>query len=260
MRFADRVVLITGAGRGIGRVTAKAFADEGATVVVTDVNEAAAAETAAEIAGGYPLRLDVTDALSVRRAVAAVRDRSGAVDVLINNAMICSDDAFTEMTDEALLQELNVNLAGAMRLAQAVLPDMINAGAGVILNLSSVNALQYFGNPVYSAAKAGVISLTQSIAAEQGRHGIRCNAVAPGTIATPAWQQRIDKDPEVLDRLTRFYPLGRIGRSEDVAEALLFLASDQASWITGITLPVDGGLLAGNAAMAATMITDQPPR
>jgi NAD(P)-dependent dehydrogenase (short-subunit alcohol dehydrogenase family) len=250
MRFQDRVVLITGAGSGIGRVTAQAFASEGAVVAVTDIDEAAATETAAMTPGSFALRLDVTDAQGIRDALAEIQDRHGPIDVLINNAMICSDTPFTEMSDEAMLRELNVDLAGAMRLTRAVLPGMVTKGGGVIVNLSSVNGVQYLGQIVYSAAKAGLISFTKAIAAEFGRHGIRCNAVAPGTIATPVWKRRMERNPAVLDRLVRFYPLGRVGQSEDVADAVLFLASEQASWITGITLPVDGGLLAGNVSIA----------
>ncbi|MEV5968089.1 glucose 1-dehydrogenase [Kribbella sp. NPDC051952] len=250
MRFQGRVVLITGAGSGIGRVTAQAFAAEGAVVAVTDIDEAAATETAAMTPGSFALRLDVTDAQGIPDVLAGIQDRYGPIDVLINNAMICSDTPFTEMSDEALLRELNVDLAGAMRLTRAVLPGMVAKGSGVIVNLSSVNGVQYFGQTVYSAAKAGLISFTKAIAAEYGRHGIRCNAVAPGTIATPVWQRRMERNPAVLERLVRFYPLGRVGQSEDVADAVLFLASDQASWITGITLPVDGGLLAGNVSIA----------
>lgn len=252
-RFAGRVVLITGAGSGIGRVAAAMFAAEGALVVATDVDGESAQGTGRELPDALALTLDVTDVESVAAAVAQVVDRYGCIDVVVNNAMICSDEDFVDLDDAALLRELDVNLAGAMRLTQAVLPIMIDAGGGVVLNLSSVNGLQYFGNVVYSAAKAGLISFTRSVAVAHGRHGIRCNAVAPGTIATPAWRHRLRSDPTALERLARFYPLGRIGTPQDVGEALLFLASDQAGWISGAVLPVDGGLLAGNLAMADTI-------
>jgi NAD(P)-dependent dehydrogenase (short-subunit alcohol dehydrogenase family) len=119
----------------------------------------------------------------------------------------------------------------------------------VIVNVASVNAVGFYGNEAYSAAKAGLLSLTRSLAVGYGKHGIRCNAVVPGTIATPIWQQRVDRDPAILERLKRWYPLGRVGTPQDVGAAIAFLAGDDASWITGVALPVDGGLLAGNGPM-----------
>jgi NAD(P)-dependent dehydrogenase (short-subunit alcohol dehydrogenase family) len=124
---------------------------------------------------------------------------------------------------------------------------MIRRKSGVILNVSSVNALGYFGNEAYSAAKAGILSLTRSLAVRYGPSGIRANAIAPGTLKTPAWEERSSRDPEIFDRVASWYPLGRVGEPEDIANAALFLASDEASWITGVVLPVDGGLLAGTA-------------
>jgi len=135
-----------------------------------------------------------------------------------------------------------------------VLPGMIARRRGVIVNIASVNALAYFANEGYSAAKAGMISLTRSIAVRYGNEGIRCVAIAPGSIRTPAWQDREEKDADVFERLKKWYPLGRIGDPEDVASAALFLASDEASWITGSVLRVDGGLLAGNARMAGELV------
>jgi meso-butanediol dehydrogenase / (S,S)-butanediol dehydrogenase / diacetyl reductase len=133
---------------------------------------------------------------------------------------------------------------------------MIKHRAGVILNIASVNGLGYFGNEAYSAAKAGMINLTGSLAVRYGRYGIRANAIAPGSIRTPAWQQRIEQDSEVFERLRKWYPLGRIGEPEDVANAALFLASDAASWITGTVLRVDGGLMAGNPVMAGELLVE----
>jgi NAD(P)-dependent dehydrogenase (short-subunit alcohol dehydrogenase family) len=119
-----------------------------------------------------------------------------------------------------------------------------------LVNLGSVNGLQYFGHDAYSAAKAGLVSLTRSIAVRYGRYGIRANLLAPGTVRTPAWDELVARDAELLDRLTRWYPLGRVGTVDDIAAAATFLASDEASWVTGTVLVVDGGLLAGNAVMA----------
>jgi NAD(P)-dependent dehydrogenase (short-subunit alcohol dehydrogenase family) len=126
----------------------------------------------------------------------------------------------------------------------------------VIVNIASVNGLAFFANEPYSAAKAGLISLTRSLATRYGRHGIRAVAIAPATIRTPLWQERVDKEPAIFERLMRWYPLRRVGEPEDVAAAAAFLASDDASWITGEVLRVDGGLLAGNERMARELVAD----
>ncbi|HEX2243270.1 MAG TPA: SDR family oxidoreductase, partial [Gammaproteobacteria bacterium] len=128
--------------------------------------------------------------------------------------------------------------------------------SGVILNISTVNALAYYGNEAYSAAKAGVLSLTRSLAVRYGPFGVRANAIAPGTLRTSAWKERRQRDPDVFERLAKWYPLGRVGEPEDVAGAALFLASDEAAWISGAMLPVDGGLTVGNLQMAREIIKE----
>ena len=138
--------------------------------------------------------------------------------------------------------------------SKAVLPSMIERHAGVIVNIASVNGLSALGNEAYSAAKAGMINLTQGIAVRYGGYGIRCNAIAPGTIRTPIWQERVDRDPVVFERLVKWYPLGRVGEPDDIANAAMFLASDEAAWITGTVLRVDGGLLAGNYRMTRELL------
>ena len=136
---------------------------------------------------------------------------------------------------------------------------MIEQGSGVIVNIASVNGMAFFANEPYSAAKAGLISLTRSMAVRYGKHGIRAVAIAPGTIRSPLWQERIDKEPAIFERLVRWYPLGRVGEPEDVANAVAFLASDDAAWISGDVLRVDGGLLAGNAQMARELVANFSP-
>jgi NAD(P)-dependent dehydrogenase (short-subunit alcohol dehydrogenase family) len=153
-------------------------------------------------------------------------------------------------------RDVAVVLKSVFLCSQAVLPSMIERKRGVIVNISSVNALTALGNEAYSAAKAGMINLTQGIAVRYGAHGIRCNAIAPGTVRTPIWQERIDRDPVVFQRLVKWYPLGRVGEPEDIANATMFLASDEASWITGAVLPVDGGLLAGNYRMTRELLAE----
>lgn len=248
--MAGRVLVVTGGGSGIGAVLAEQAAGQGYLVVVADIDGAAAAAVAAGIPGSVPVTVDVTSRDQVNSAVQRIERQLGPVRVLVNNAGVASDVPFDALPERLWHRDIAVSLDGAFFTISAVLPGMIAAGGGAIVNVASVNGLTYVGNEAYSAAKAGLLSLTTSIAVRYGPQGIRCNAVAPGTIATPIWEERRIRDPQVMDRAAKWYPLGRIGRPADVAAAVLFLASDAASWITGVTLPVDGGLLAGRLQMA----------
>jgi NAD(P)-dependent dehydrogenase (short-subunit alcohol dehydrogenase family) len=258
MRFQGRVVVITGGGSGLGRVLAHSFAAEGAAVVVADVVGDHATAVADEISevGGRSLAhtADVTDASDVKAMVETTREAFGPVEILVNNAARATDADFLDLSEETWEEDVAITLKGPFLCSQAVLADMTENRSGVILNIASVNALTYFGNEAYSAAKAGILSLTRSLAVRYGPFGVRVNAIAPGTLRTPAWEQRRQKDPEVLERVSRWYPLGRVGEPEDVAGAALFLASDEASWISGAVLPVDGGLTAGNLQMAQEIV------
>ncbi|MFI6604624.1 SDR family NAD(P)-dependent oxidoreductase [Nonomuraea sp. NPDC050536] len=260
-RYSDRVVLITGSGSGIGRNLAERFAAEGATVAVADINGDAAREVAEAItASGHRARaytVDVADTVSVHNLAAEVESTFDGVDILINNAASTLDLPFLELSEHEWDLDVGVTLKGPFLCSQAVLPGMLRRGSGVILNIGSVNGFSYFGNDLYSAAKAGLLSLTRALAVRYGPRGVRVNLIAPGTIRTPFWNDRQAKDPGVHQRLARWYPLGRIGEPDDVAEAALFLASSAASWITGTALTVDGGLLAGNAVMTADILGDE---
>lgn len=260
MRFAQRTVVVTGAGSGIGRVMASRFAAEGAAVVVVDIVERAGSEVAGEIAAGggraLAVHADVTDAGQVDAMAAAATGAFGRIDVLVNNAYSCKGDDVASM-DEALWDaDLDGVLKSAFLCSRRVLPGMIERGAGVIVNIASVNGLAYAGNEAYSAGKAGMINLTQSIAVRYGHAGVRCVAIAPGSIATAAWEERVALEPDVFERLVKWYPLRRIGTPEDVANAALFLASDEAGWITGTVLRVDGGLLAGNEIFTNELLVE----
>ena len=250
-RLQGKAALVTGGGSGIGRAICVRFASEGASVVVADVVGERAEEVSGTI-GGRAVQVDVTVAADVARMVEA----AGPVDVLVNNAGGGTANGVLEIDEDEWDGDLALNLKSAFLCTKAVLPGMIERGGGVIVNIASVNGLAYFANEPYSAAKAGLINLTRSMAARYGPQGVRVVAIAPGTIRTPLWQERVDKKPEIFERLMRWYPLRRVGEPEDVAAAAAFLASDDASWITGEVLRVDGGLLAGNAIMARELVAD----
>ncbi|MEY9996734.1 NAD(P)-dependent dehydrogenase (short-subunit alcohol dehydrogenase family) [Streptomyces sp. V4I8] len=247
-RFADYGVVVTGAARGIGAATARRFAQEGARVLVTDVDGAEAEQTAAALRDdglmAQALACDVADRASVEAAVAHAARAFGSLDVLVNSAARCTPDTplFEDGSDEAWADDLDITLTGPYRCCRAALPHLAATGRGAIVNIGSVNGVQDFGNHAYSAAKAGLGSLTRTLAGHAAARGVRVNLVAPGTVRTSAWEGR---DAE-LDAVCPLYPLGRVGEPEDIAAAVTFLASRDAAWITGTTLTVDGGLTAVN--------------
>lgn len=245
-RFEGYGVLITGAARGIGAATARRFAAEGARVLVTDIDVPEAEKTAATLREqgltAEAFGCDVGDRASVEAAVQHAVDVFGSLDVLVNNACHCTPDAplFEDEPDDEWAADLDITLTGAYRCCRAALPHLAASGHGAIVNVGSVNGLNDFGNHAYSAAKAGLGSLTRTLAGHAAARGVRVNLVAPGTVRTAAWEGR-DED---LAKARELYPLGRVGEPEDIAAAILFLASRDASWITGTTLPVDGGITA----------------
>ncbi|MGW0824557.1 SDR family NAD(P)-dependent oxidoreductase [Streptomyces sp. NPDC002845] len=249
-RFGGYGVLITGAARGIGAATARRLAEEGGRVLVTDVDLAAAEKTATELRGqgltAEAYGCDVADRDAVEAAVAHAVDAFGSLDVLVNNAFGCTPDEplFEDTPDEVWARDLDLTLTSAFRCRRAALPHLVSSGRGAIVNIGSVNGLQDFGNHAYSAAKAGLVSLTRTLAGDAAPRGVRVNLVAPGTVRTPGWAGHEAR----LDALGEIYPLGRVGEPEDIAAAVAFLASRDAAWITGTTLRVDGGLLAVNTA------------
>jgi len=251
-----KVVIVTGAAAGIGRATALRFAREGARVAGFDVDAAKGQGLVAELqAQGTEAAFEtvnVADAASVEAGVAAVVARFGRIDVLVNNAGILRDAqlvkwkdgaAAATMSDEAWDAVIGVNLKGVFHCTRAVAPHMIRGGGGVILNASSVvGRYGNFGQTNYVATKAGVVGMTRTWARELGRYKIRVNAVAPGYVATEILKAMPQK---ILDAMVEHTPLGRIGTTEDIANAYLWLASDQASFVTGHCLSVDGGVVVG---------------
>jgi 3-oxoacyl-[acyl-carrier protein] reductase len=253
MRLEDKVCLITGGAMGIGEATAARFAEEGATVVICDVNEEQGQRTAAGLgpqAAFYAV--DVTDRQAVQGWVDDVVTRFGRIDILVNNAGITRDSQLVKFKEGQVVSQMSesdfdlviaVNLKGVFNCAQAVVPAMIQGGGGVILNASSVVGLYgNFGQTNYVATKAGVIGMTRVWARELARYNIRVNAVAPGFILTDMVRQMPEK---VLERMRGRTPLGRLGDPRDIADTYLFLASDEARFITGTVIQVDGGLVLG---------------
>jgi NAD(P)-dependent dehydrogenase (short-subunit alcohol dehydrogenase family) len=251
-RFEGYRVWVTGAGSGIGAEVSRRLAAEGGQVLVTDLDGERAERTAAGIreSGGEAEALvcDVTDRRAAEGAVARVVERFGGLEVLVNNAFHYQVDPpdFSDTDDEDWLRSFEVTLHGAFRCSRAAMARLAAAdGRGVIVNIGSVNGEQDFGGHAYSAAKAGLASLTRTLAVQHAGQGVRVNLVAPGTVDTPSWADR----PHALGRAAAHYPLGRVGRPADIAAAVAYLASADAAWVTGVTLPVDGGLLVSHVAM-----------
>ena len=253
MTLTGKTVAITGADGGIGQALCRYFGAEGAKIAAIDRRPSVEGFAERLRSEGFTAEfavLDIGDAEAVARSFAALAGKLGGIDVLINNAGFSNHPTFARTDPAGWRDDVNGNLNGAYNCAHAVLPDMINKRRGAIVNVGSVNGLAALGDPAYSAAKAGMISMTRSLALEYGRFGIRVNIVLPGTVRTPLWNERAAKDPNVLSTLARWYPLARIVERIDVARAIGFLASDNAAAITGAVLPVDCGLSAGNIVMA----------
>lgn len=247
------VAVVTGAAGDIGRAIARRLSDSHAVVALIDI-DADALGKAIEMLGNascfVPVVADVTDTAGVA-ALATRVAALGLVTTLVNNAGAARAVSLHDTTPEIWRQDAVLNLEASFLMFRA-LEDQLKASHGSLINIASVNGMAVFGHPAYSAAKAGLIHLTRLIAVEYGKFGIRANTVAPGTVRTQAWEARAAANPQVFEEAKRWYALRRIASAEDVANAVFFLASEQAAAITGVCLPVDCGLTAGQAELAHT--------
>jgi 3-oxoacyl-[acyl-carrier protein] reductase len=251
MKLLDgRVAVITGSTKGNGRAMANIYSEQGANVVVTGRSQEEAQNIVDELSKEYQnnplgLKLDVTSITEVREMVDKVRDKYGRIDILVNNAGYPIEDylwdvSTDQISDEALEKVLNVDTKGTFRCCREVLPLMIEKRRGVIINISSTPAISGYGKGApYTVAKAANLGITKHIAAEFGKYGIRCNAIAPGTIATERNWKRLTTEQRV--DIVSSIPLGRAGKPEEIAGVALMLASDYTSFISGQTIVVDGG-------------------
>jgi 2-hydroxycyclohexanecarboxyl-CoA dehydrogenase len=241
--LAGKVVLITGAGRGMGKAFAQRLTEEGARVAVTDVDEKSALETAAELDGAAGFRLDITDAAEVAATVDAIAGALGPIDALVNNAGWDQLSPFLDTDEDLWDRIIDINLRGPIRMTKAVLPGMVERHGGRIVNISSdAGRVGSTGEAVYSACKAGIIGFSKTVAREVARYGITVNAICPGPTATPLLESMVGDHEKLIESLKRGIPLGRLGAPDDVAGAVAFMVSDDAGFITGQTLSVSGGL------------------
>lgn len=243
-RLQDQVAFVTGAGRGIGRAVAGKLAAEGAHVVATDVDEGAAEQAAQELGGrALGLGTDVTGPDSVAAALARAQEEFDGIDVLVNNAGWDTAGPFVDSDPADWDRIVQINLYGVLHTCRALLPHMIGRGRGAVVNIGSdAGRVGSSGEAVYSAAKGGVIAFTKAAAREVARHGVTVNCVSPGPTDTALFSSIGGEDPKLRNALTRAIPLRRLGEPTDLANAVAFLASPEASFVTGQTVSVSGGL------------------
>lgn len=250
MRLADKVILVTGAASGMGRVASRMFAEQGAKIIAADVNETGLSELVNELPARHrtsvlPVSGSVASSDDVKRMIDEGVAAFGKLNVLYNNAGIMPDEdtSVIETSEETWERVLDINLKSIFLCCKHGIPHLADAGGGSIINIASFVALMGCTVPqdAYTASKGGVLSLTRSLAVQYGKQGIRANAICPGPVLTPLLESLFPSEEEKLKRLNRI-PLGRFGRAEDIVWAGVFLASDESSWMTGSQFVVDGGI------------------
>ena len=241
-RLDGQSVLISGAGGGIGHALVAAFRAAGAIVSGADRDATLLADLELE----HQVLCDLADSRATQAAIGAHIATAGAPDIVIANAGFTRAEILDHLDPDVWNAEVAINLNGAYAMTAPIIAAMAARGSGSLVFISSVNGLAHYGNPAYSAAKAGLIAYAKAIAVERGGQGVRANVVAPGSVRTPAWDHRLESNPALLDTVLPHYPLGRLVAPEEVANAAVFLSSPAASGITGTVLPVDAGLTAGN--------------
>lgn len=253
IRFDNQVVVVTGGAMGIGESTARAFAESGAKVAILDLNSEAGQKTAASLPNARFYRCNIADPTSVQAAMDSAANDFGGINVLVSNAGIQRYGDAVSTSEELWLEVMNTNLNGAFHAAKYSVPHIIKSGGGAIVVVGSVQTFTAVGgSTAYVTAKHGLLGLVRCLALDYARNNIRANCVCPGAIDTPMlrWAASLDPNPQkVIETCDRMHALGRIGRPEEVANAIVFLASAQASFITGASLLVDGGMLVPTGGM-----------
>ena len=251
--LAGRTIVITGGGRSIGREMANAAVAAKMKVAIMEVNQVNLEKAVLELkrAGGdvtgYVVDLQVES--QINEAIAKIEKDLGKIEVFVNNAAFHDSAELLESSLEMWNKTFAINTAAPFLCIKAILPGMIARKSGSIINIGTVNSKMMIGSDSYTASKAALHAITRTVAVRYGKYNIRCNTIVPGTIATEVWQERIDRNPAVFENLKSWYPMGRVGKPSDITAAVLYLASDQAPWMTGTEFVVDGGLLAGFAPM-----------
>jgi NAD(P)-dependent dehydrogenase (short-subunit alcohol dehydrogenase family) len=250
-RLKNKIAVVTGGGRNIGRSISRRFSEEGATVCVFDINPEYGEETlkALRTSGGeaFFIQTDVTDTASIKDSVRSALDRFGCIDILVNNAGGGIDADIAGTDEKAFQASIDINLKSSFFMTREVLPGMVDRKQGSVVFISSINAiLGGFGATAYSLTKNSLRALARNLTADYSGYGLRFNVLCVGSVPgdSQVWKNHEKRSPGLLDRLAKLYPIGRYGKPEDVANAALFLASEESSWITGATLVVDGGLTA----------------
>lgn len=258
-RFSKTVAVVTGGLNGIGLATVKRLSAEGAVVIILDRDEAGWERICNEdwVKSGSPVfyRADLMSEGEIADAMDRAAVRHGVFDVLVNNVGGTTTETFAATSLDLWRADLDLNLTSHLMVIKKALPFLQKSENGTIVNVSSINAVMSFGNPAYSAAKAGLLALTRSLAIEFAPQGIRVNAVLPGTVRTEAWDFRIAQDAEIFRRLRSWYPGNYIGVPEDIAAAIAFLAAPEARYVNGASLIVDGGVTAGTHKMIADIVS-----